>query len=199
MEELFWRIFNANSEDELTSIINSEAIFKDRNNWKPYGGIEGNFGTFEAQQNNAIPALVEKITNSIDATLIKECRISGIDPKSKEAPKTMIEAVEKFYQVPNGEISELGPVKRRELAENIQIIASGDQKTPSILIYDAGEGQVPKEFENTFLSLHRGNKANIHFVQGKYNMGSTGAVVFCGEKKYQLIGSKRDSNLFNGI
>ncbi|WP_142786088.1 hypothetical protein [Changchengzhania lutea] len=198
MKELFWRIFNANSEDELTTIINSKAIFKDRNNWKPYGGIEGNFGTFEAQQNNAIPALVEKITNSIDATLIKECRISGIDPKSKEAPKTMIEAVEKFYQVPNGEISELGPVKRRELAENIQIIASGDQKTPSILIYDAGEGQVPKEFENTFLSLHRGNKANIHFVQGKYNMGSTGAVVFCGEKKYQLIGSKRDSNLCNG-
>ena len=199
MEELFWRIFNANSEEELTTIINSEDIFNDRNNWKPYGGIEGNFGTFEAQQNNAIPALVEKITNSIDATLIKECRISGTDPKSKEAPKTMIEAVEKFYQVPNGEISELGPVKRRELAENIQIIASGDHKTPSIMIYDAGEGQVPNEFENTFLSLHKGNKANIHFVQGKYNMGSTGAVVFCGEKKYQLIASKRDSNLCNGI
>lgn len=199
MKELFWRIFNADSEDELTTIINSDAIFKDRNNWQPYGGIEGNFGTFEAQQNNAIPALVEKITNSIDATLIKECRISGIDPKSKEAPTTMTEAVEKFYQVPNGEISELGPVKRRKLAENIQIIATGDHKTPSIIIYDAGEGQVPNEFQNTFLSLHRGNKANIHFVQGKYNMGSTGAVVFCGEKKYQLIASKRDSSINKGI
>ena len=33
-------------------------------NWKPYGNNPGNFGTFENQQNNPIPALVEKITNS---------------------------------------------------------------------------------------------------------------------------------------
>ena len=85
MEDLFWEVFNANSELELSKIIENNNLFKDRNNWKPYGGIEGNFGTFEAQQNNAIPALVEKITNSIDATLIKECKILGIDPKSKEA------------------------------------------------------------------------------------------------------------------
>lgn len=121
MEELFWKIYNANSEEELTKIIESEEIFNDRNNWKPYGGIEGNFGTFENQQNNAIPALVEKITNSIDATLIKECRVNNVDPKSKEAPRTMIEAVEKFYKVPNGEISELGNIKRRELAETFKL------------------------------------------------------------------------------
>jgi hypothetical protein len=198
MEELFWKIFNANSENELTTIIDSHSIFNDRNNWKPYGGIEGNFGTFEAQQNNAIPALVEKITNSIDATLIKECKTFGIDPKSKEAPRTMIEAVEKFYSVPNGEISELGNIKRRKLAENIQIIATGNKKSPCITVYDFGEGQNPEDFHNTFLSLHRGNKANIHFVQGKYNMGSTGAVVFCGDKKYQLIASKKNLTLIKG-
>lgn len=195
MRELFWKIYNAKSESELSEIIRKNNIFLNRENWKPYGGIEGNFGTFEAQQNNAIPALVEKITNSIDATLIKECRINNIDPKSKAAPRTMADAVEKFYKVPNGEISELGPGKRRELAENIQIIATGSPKTPSITVYDAGEGQTPDNFHNTFLSLHRGNKANIHFVQGKYNMGSTGAVVFCGEKKYQLIASKRSGDL----
>ncbi|CAM1365848.1 conserved hypothetical protein [Tenacibaculum litoreum] len=197
MENLFWKIYNANSEEELAKIIESEPIFKDRKNWRPYGGIEGNFGTFEAQQNNAIPALVEKITNSIDATLIKECRSLKIDPKSKDAPKTMNEAVEKFYGVPNGEISELGNIKRRELAENIQIIATGGKRQPCITIYDSGEGQIPSEFHNTFLSLHKGNKANIHFVQGKYNMGSTGAVVFCGEKKHQLIASKRNK-VING-
>ncbi|MCB0745502.1 MAG: hypothetical protein KDC67_16465, partial [Ignavibacteriae bacterium] len=31
------------------------------------------------------------------------------------------------------------------------------------------------------------------------NMGSTGAVVFCGEKKYQLLASKRNKELNNGI
>lgn len=59
-----------------------------------------------------------------------------------------------------------------------------------MIIYDNGEGQHPKDFESTFLSLMRGNKNEIHFVQGKYNMGGSGAIVFCG-KGYQLIGSKR--------
>ena len=60
-----------------------------------------------------------------------------------------------------------------------------------MIIYDDGEGQHPENLENTFLSLLRGNKNEIHFVQGKYNMGGSGAIVFCGKKRYQLIGSKR--------
>jgi len=197
MEKLFWQLYNADSETEVNSVIISNELFKDPTNWKPYGGIEGNFGTFESQQNHPVPALIEKITNSIDATLIKDCKINGIDPKSKDAPKSMSEAVEKFYNVKNGEIGELSNKERRELAENIQILATGDKTQPSITIFDSGEGQIPENFVNTFLSLHRGNKANIHFVQGKYNMGSTGAVVFCGDKKYQLIASKRNKQLNN--
>ncbi|MCK4296388.1 MAG: hypothetical protein KAX28_07000, partial [Candidatus Marinimicrobia bacterium] len=54
-----------------------------------------------------------------------------------------------------------------------------------------GEGQHPEKFEDTFLSLIAGNKWEIQFVQGKYNMGGSGAIVFCGKKSYQLIGSKR--------
>ena len=49
----------------------------------------------------------------------------------------------------------------------------------------------PEDFEKTFLSLLHGNKNEIHFVQGKYNMGGAGAIAFCGKKLYQLIGSKR--------
>jgi len=198
MEEIFWQLFNAESEDEINIIVNSNKLFNNTSNWKPYGGNEGNFATFENQQNHPVPALIEKITNSIDATLIKKCKIQGIDPKSKDAPKSMIEAVERFYNVKNGEIGELTNKERRELAENIQIIATGDKTQPCITIYDAGEGQIPEEFENTFLSLQKNNKTNIHFVQGKYNMGSTGAVVFCGDKKYQLIASKRNVEINSG-
>jgi len=191
MKELFWKLFNANTEGEVNSIIKSETIFADPNNWNAYGNNQGNFGTFESQQNHPVPALIEKITNSIDAILIKECKLKGIDPKSAHAPKTMNKAVELFYDVKDGEIGELGAEQRRELAENIQILALGDKGQPSIVIYDCGEGQTPENFINTFLSLHQNNKTNIHFVQGKYNMGSTGAVVFCGDDKYQLIASKR--------
>lgn len=198
MEKLFWQLFNAASEDEINKIVNSNKLFSDTNNWKAYGGNEGNFGTFESQQYHPVPALIEKITNSIDATLIKDCKIHGIDPKSQEAPRSMSEAVERFYNVKNGEIGELTNTERRELAENIQIIATGDKTQPCITIYDAGEGQIPEEFEDTFLSLQKNNKTSIHFVQGKYNMGSTGAVVFCGDKKYQLIASKRNPEINNG-
>ena len=80
---------------------------------------------------------------------------------------------------------------RRVQAENIQIIADGPPKDTSVIVYDNGEGQYPHIFEDTFLSLLRGNKNEIHFVQGKYNMGGSGGIVFCGKKRFQLIGSKR--------
>ena len=67
----------------------------------------------------------------------------------------------------------------------------GDTSDTSLIIYDDGEGQHPEDFEATFLSLLRGNKNEIHFVQGKYNMGGSGAIVFCGKRRYQLIASKR--------
>lgn len=195
MEEIFWKLYNADTEEEIDKILLSNSIFSDPKNWKPYGNNQGNFGTFESQQNHPVPALIEKITNSIDAILIKECKLRGIDPKSPEAPKSMSKAVELFYNVKDGEIGELSEKQRRELAENIQVLAVGDKSQPSIIIYDSGEGQTPENFEHSFLSLHRNNKTNIHFVQGKYNMGSTGAVVFCGDNKCQLIGSKRCKEL----
>lgn len=197
MKEIFWKLYNSNTEAEVDLILSTEKIFSDAKNWKPYGNNQGNFGTFESQQYHPVPALIEKITNSIDAILIKECKLKGIDPKSTKAPKSMIEAVELFYNVKDGEIGELSEKQRRQLAENIQILAVGDMSQPSIVVYDNGEGQSPDNFENSFLSLHRNNKTSIHFVQGKYNMGSTGAVVFCGDNKYQLIGSKRCKEIEN--
>lgn len=68
---------------------------------------------------------------------------------------------------------------------------AASRQRPCLTIYDDGEGQHPENFEKTFLSLLQGNKNEIAFVQGKYNMGGTGAIVFCGEHRYQLIGSKR--------
>lgn len=195
MKELFWKLYKTHNEDEISRIINNDVFLNNPKNWIPYGGTKGNFGTFESQQYHPVPALIEKITNSIDAILMKECKLKGIDPKSKEAPRSMKNAVEMFYNVKDGEIGELDPKTRRELAGNIQVVAFGDRESPSIVIYDDGEGQDPDDFKNTFLSLHTNNKTNIHFVQGKYNMGSTGAVVFCGENKYQLIASRKNTTL----
>ncbi|WP_038160215.1 hypothetical protein [Verrucomicrobium sp. BvORR106] len=101
----------------------------------------------------------------------------------------MHEAVGRFFS-PENKNWHLQAIRRKQ-SHAIQILAAGSRPRPCLTIYDDGEGQHPEDFERTFLSLLRGNKNEIPFVQGKYNMGGTGAIVFCGEHRYQLIGSKR--------
>ncbi|QED39135.1 hypothetical protein FK178_13340 [Antarcticibacterium arcticum] len=106
----------------------------------------------------------------------------------------MNEAIEEFYSNHNWDLREF----RRKQAEEIQVIADGkgprssrSNNGTSVIVYDNGEGQHPEDFERTFLSLVRGNKNDVHFVQGKYNMGGSGSIVFCGKKRFQLIASKK--------
>lgn len=187
-EELFRKLFHAANESQLDNVIAEYPTVFKQANWFPYGQDESYFGVIENQQASPIPALIEKITNSIDAILMKRCYEEGIDPRTTGAPKSMEEAIQKFF--PNHKQWDL-PSFRRSQSENIQIIADGPKMDTSLIIYDDGEGQHPEDFENTFLSLLRGNKNDIHFVQGKYNMGGSGAIVFCGKRRYHLIGSKR--------
>lgn len=189
LRELFQHLYNAGSETEVEAVVHSRAdVFNNSHNWQPLGNNDNNYGIVENQQANPVAALIEKITNSIDAVLTKKCQEQGIDPKAKDAPQSMTAAKEKFF--PEHKNWDLASDRNKQ-AENIQILADGKKKDTSLIIYDDGEGQHPHDFENTFLSLVRGNKNEIQFVQGKYNMGGSGAIVFCGKKRYQLIGSKR--------
>ncbi len=188
---LFFALYNAKTENEIDQVMTAYPDVFKLENWVPIGNNESNYGIIENQQSNPIAALVEKITNSIDALLMKKCLEQNINPKSKEAPRTMDEAIDKFF--PHNKNWDL-PKFRRVQAEEIQIVADGPTKESAVIIYDNGEGQHPDKFEDTFLSLMRGNKNEIQFVQGKYNMGGSGAIVFCGKKGYQLIASKRYDN-----
>lgn len=188
---LFEELFFAPTEIEVQDVVGQHPEIFRNEHWYPLGGDEKFFGVVRGQQSNPIAAIVEKVTNSIDALLMKKCYEWGIDPKSANAPRTMEEALKKFF--PNYKQWDL-QFARRKQAEEIQIVADGPPRNTSVIIYDNGEGQHPEEFENTFLSLVRGNKIDIHFVQGKYNMGGSGALLFCGKERYQLIGSKRFDN-----
>lgn len=187
-ENLFKQLYFSKTEKDVEDVIlNNPNVFRD-DNWFPLGGNENMFGIVRNQQSSPIAALVEKVTNSIDAILVKKCLEFGVQPDSREAPRSMEEALRLFYpDYKNWDLKQ----NRRKQAEDIQIIADGPPRETSVIIYDNGEGQHPEKFEDTFLSLVRGNKINIQFVQGKYNMGGSGALVFCGKKRYQLIASKR--------
>jgi len=71
-------------------------IFLKKGSWKPLGATSGNYGIVENQQAHPVAALVEKITNAIDAILLKECKLRKIDPMGKKAPQSMHEAVNEF-------------------------------------------------------------------------------------------------------
>lgn len=189
LKTLFQLLYKAGTEQEVDDIFKKFPEYFKNENWRPLGNNPSNYSIVKNQQANPIAALIEKITNSIDAILTKKCLEAGIDPKSKDAPRSIKEAIEVFFEKENKTWDM--DTFRREQAKDIQIIADGTPRNTSVIIYDNGEGQSPDDFENSFLSLVSGNKKNIHFVQGKYNMGGSGALVFCGKKRYQLIASKK--------
>lgn len=146
------------------------------------------------------PAIVEKLINSVDACLVNECLRKGINPEGDDAPKSIHDAVARFFDEDvksslAGEIKEWSKEKRTEIAKNITLAASGNKKNPCFTISDQGEGQTPDDMPDTFLSLHRRNKVKIQFVQGKFNMGGTGVLEFCGKHRMQLILTRRNPSL----
>ena len=194
--KLFFDLYNCKDEEEIEDTIVDYVEIFEKDNWKALGDNDSNFSIVKNQQSNPIAAVIEKVTNSIDALLTKHCLLNEVDPKSPEAPQSMNEAIDQFFPDHNWDLD----TPRRMQAEEIQVIADGrgprsekrkSKYDTSVVVYDNGEGQHPEDFEDTFLSLIKGNKNNIHFVQGKYNMGGSGAIVFCGKKRYQLIASKR--------
>lgn len=196
--KLLLELYNAPNSDALYETLVSYGLDSSEY-WKPYGENFNNAGTFENQQSSPENALVEKLTNSIDAILMKECMLRDLNPRDKtdpNVPQTINDATKIFFNVDNGKWENVAPSERNRIAQDIQVILTGDRKTPNIAIYDNGEGQNPSNFENTFLSIARGNKNDVPFVQGKYNMGSTGSLVFCGDRhRYQMIISRRNTDL----
>ncbi len=185
----------AETELEVMELLEKQGYWNDEKSWRDYGDNENNFSTIGNQQSNADAALVEKIINSVDAVLLRECLERNIKPDSLDAPKNLQEALHKFFDIYDGRLTNLDSRLRTKLADNIQLVATGDKLNPSYTIIDKGEGQSPDNFPSTFLSLNGSNKLRIPFVQGKFNMGATGSLQFCGKQNLQLIVSKRDPKI----
>ena len=85
IKKLALDLYAAEKEDDIEKILKNNNLWDD-SNW-PYfksgGKVISAISVAGAQQDNPIGALVEKITNSIDAVLTKECLKRGIDPTSK--------------------------------------------------------------------------------------------------------------------
>ena len=180
-------------------LSNSVPEMKSPRNWRPLDGRETNFNITSNQASDGGKALTELMTNMVDAVLMKHALKAGIDPKGKKAPQTMHAAVDKLIKpLRGGKLTNLDPKDPwlRSFAQSNLVIGVTGAKTkrtglPCYTFVDNGEGQKPEDFESTFLSLSTGNKKDIPFVQGKYNMGSSGVLGYCGLKWFKLIVSRR--------
>jgi hypothetical protein len=174
-KKIFSAILKCQTSEELEKIVKEEKL--DQEGWLPYGGRENNVGTVDGQMRDADNALMEKITNSIDAILMRRCYEEGIDPRDREtAPRTMSEAVEKFF----GDRESLRG-KRSEFAKEwLRVTAEGKKDRPTITVIDKGEGQQPNNIKETILSLNKDIKEKISFVYGTYNQGGSSPLGFAG-------------------
>jgi hypothetical protein len=197
-QKLALKLAMAETEKEVVQILNKTNFWADSSYWRNLDNNDGNWSVGGNQQSGADAALVEKIINSVDAVLMRECLREGIKPNSKDAPVSIAEAQKKYFEIQNGKLSSIDARDRSHLARNIFLVATGGKARPSYSIIDLGEGQAPEMFTDTFLSLTKSNKAKVQFVQGKFGMGGTGIFRFGSpEHNLQLIISRRDPKIYN--
>jgi hypothetical protein len=206
--ELCLALMRADSEANVVGILKAAELWANKRVWRLYGDRENNFSTIGNQQNRPDAALVEKLVNSVDARMMHECMAKGVKPDSPAAPQGIRAAVARFFEegeqagsVFSGQIHAWVDEKRRDVARGITLAATGakgQDGDPCLTIADSGEGQTPRKFPDTFLSLEKSNKLRIPFVQGKFNMGGTGVLEFCGKQNLQLLVSRRSPRILNG-
>ncbi len=194
------RLAACESEKNIIDLLKELSLWEKPQCWRAFGDNDNNWSTIGNQQSDADAALVEKIVNSVDALLMKECLKRGIEPASDMAPKSIAAALEEYFGIVGGKLQNLTESERTGLAQNnIILAATGNKGTdPNIVIVDRGEGQSPKRMPDTILSINKSNKLKVPFVQGKFNMGGTGALCFCGEHNFQLIICRRCPDISAG-
>lgn len=199
-EKLLHDLLASDSEAEVVRLLKNSGFWDDDAVWRLYGDDPKNFSPAGNQQQDPDAALVEKLINSVDARLMRRCGEANIDPESNAAPKTMREAVAVFYEGAKvggvkehqGLLTEWTETQRTTTAREMAVTLTGPTGTsPCVTVVDEGEGQAPERIPDTILSTRGRWKETIPFVQGKWNMGGTGALPFCGELNLQLVISKK--------
>jgi hypothetical protein len=203
-KELCLSLLKADTEEDVILILREAGYWNEPSAWRYYGDYENNYNSIGNQQGRPDAALVEKLVNSVDARLMNECFAKGVDSEGNASPPNIRQAVARFFDEemkpdsPSaGIMKEWTDAKRTSIARGITLTATGNKPpgNPSFTISDCGEGQTPEMMPSTLLSLTKSNKLRIPFVQGKFNMGGTGALVFCGENNLQLILSRRNPSI----
>ena len=204
VRELLFNLLRADREEDVVEALEGAGFWDEDSAWRLLGDKEDNYATIGAQAVIPEAAIAEKITNAIDALLMRRCREGGIDPKGPDAPTSVRDAVARFFDV-NADAPYSGSPEAWDAGHILEvarattsIALTGDRRGrvgrernyPSVTILDRGEGQAPETQPETLLSLGNSLKKDIRFQQGKFAMGGTAALRFCGTRHFQLVLSR---------
>ena len=139
-KEVLMQLISATSQEEVSHLIDTHPFFKSCK-WRPYGDNPFNGGTIKGQAPDPIGALVEKITNGIDALLTKMCWDSKIDPTSSAAPQNQYEAIKKFFGENVAKFSLTDKEVREIASQTVQVFGEGTAEKLTLSVVDFGEGQ----------------------------------------------------------
>ncbi|HYO59833.1 hypothetical protein [Archangium sp.] len=148
--------------------------------WRPVGDRENNYGSINIGSDPG-HAFVERVTNAIDAVIEREAlRWLAKTKGAKQKPATPREAVESWFKVPGGRVSNVGLPLRQKLANNVvvMLLDSKSKRQPTVEIRDLGVGLTPKLVPGTILSLGAENKINKTYLAGAYGQGGSTALSF---------------------
>jgi hypothetical protein len=154
--------------------------------WVPIGGNDrwNNAGVIDVSTDPG-RALIERVTNAIDAVLEYEHFMHKGLPECR-SPK---EAASAWLKVPDAGLSALTQKERKALAQKVRVtLAKGDAKDARIVeIRDTGIGIAPPNLQSTILSLNGSNKMQKHYLSGAYGQGGSSTFAV---SKYTLIASR---------
>ena len=206
-ERLCRELIAADSTADAVAALERTGYWNRPDVWRPLGDNPGNLSTVANQQSDPVAALAEKLTNSVDARLINACLVSDANPEDSAGPASPRAAVARFVEKRasagekfGGDGWDWAARDRAAHAEKITVAVSGGagKSAACVSVADAGEGQHPSMFPTPLCSLADSNKDRIPFAQGRYNMGGSGALRFCGQHHMQLIVSRRNPHIVSG-
>src|SRR5215207_3445516 len=99
-EQLCLKLLSSDTEKSVIRILTDAGYWQLEDAWENYGLVENNFSTIGNQQSTPERAMVEKLTNSIDAVLTAACFEKGLVPTGPLAPQSIAGALSQFFKIP---------------------------------------------------------------------------------------------------
>lgn len=150
--------------------------------WRPIGDRENNYGLINIGSDPGY-ALIERVTNAIDAVIEREALRHQKSKRHRDLPASPREAVSTWLKVPAGRVANLEKGQRQQLADNIRVVLldATSKNRPTLEVRDYGVGIAPSKFPDTIFSLGGSNKIDKPFLAGAYGQGGSTVLAFCPE------------------